>query len=110
MVIHLLVPIFALFMILRQFSYYSHHERTWKELLFWLVFWGVVGFFGYEPSYLSNFSHLIGIRTGSNALFLFSILVLLYGFGRLTIIVDELENKLTQMVREDALRQIGMGR
>jgi hypothetical protein len=97
-------------MILRQVSYYSHHERTWKELLFWILFWGTVSVLGYEPHYLSNFAHLVGIRTGSNALFLFSILVLLYGFGRLTIIVDELESKMTKMVREDALRQIGMGR
>jgi len=101
-----LIPLFALFMILRMLSNYKRGLRTRKEVAFWLLFWGGFAYLGYHPQLLSQGAQAIGFETGSNALFAFCILVLFYGFGRLMMIVEQLEVKLTDLVRKETLEQL----
>lgn len=106
MLYNILVPLFALFMLMRVFSNFARGNRTGRELLFWLVFWGGFGFLGSQPELLSAIARRLGFETGANALFAFAFLVLFYGFGRLMMIVEDMESKLTQLVRVEALRPL----
>jgi hypothetical protein len=102
----ILIPLFALFMILRMLSNYKRGRRTRKEVAFWLVFWSGFAYVGYHPDLLSRGAQAIGFETGSNALFAFCILLLFYGFGRLMMIVEQMEVKLTELVRKETLEQL----
>jgi len=106
MLYNILIPLFAFFMLLRVFSNYARGNRTGRELLFWLLFWGGFGFLGSQPDLLSAIARQVGFETGANALFVFAFLVLFYGFGRLMMIVEDMESKLTQLVRLEALRPL----
>ncbi|OIP97074.1 hypothetical protein AUK40_04055 [Candidatus Wirthbacteria bacterium CG2_30_54_11] len=105
MLYRLLIPLFCLFMLLRMASNYKRHKRTAKELFFWTVVWGALAYVGYNPGEMTRVAHAIGFETGANALFVFFFLILFYGFGRLMMIMEDMEAKLTRMVRRDALER-----
>ncbi len=105
MLYRLLIPLFCLFMLMRMVSNYQRHKRTAKELAFWVLVWGAVAYLGFNPGEVTLFARTIGFETGANALFVFFFLILFYGFGRLMMIVEDMEAKLTRMVRRDALER-----
>ncbi|MDP3975780.1 MAG: DUF2304 domain-containing protein [bacterium] len=101
--VSLLTPLFSLLMILRSFSLYSRRKQTWRELLLWLVIWLGIGLVALFPQLLDSLPAFIGIKSGVNVLIFFGMVLLFYGFFRLMIKVEELEEKVVNMNRERAL-------
>jgi len=83
---------------------YWKQKQTWRELLLWLLVWIGIGVVAYHPALLDYLPPWLGIKSGVNVLIFFGFVVLFYGFFRLFTKVEELEMKIVEMNREQALR------
>ena len=101
----LLTPLFSLLMIFRAFSLYSKKKQTWRELLAWVVVWGGIGYVAWNPTILDRLPPMVGIKSGVNVLIFFGFVVLFYAVFRLLVKVEELERKLVEVVRKQALEK-----
>jgi len=100
----LLTPIFSLIMLARAISLFWKRKQTWRELLVWIIVWLGIAVVAFYPAVLDRLPPIIGIKSGVNVLIFFGFVVLFYGFFRLFVKVEELEEKLVQMNRERALK------
>lgn len=76
------------------------------DVVFWLLFAGVLILLSIFPEILSFFSGLLGIQSPANFLFLVIIFLQLVHQFSLTIRVSTLESKLNQLGRQYALDKI----
>lgn len=102
----LLVPIFSCIMIAKAFSRFLRHTLTIRELIVWVVVWSAVAAGALFPDFsMMWLSKITGIKSGFNALIFFTLVVLVYGLLQLYIKLEEHERKLTELVRNIALRE-----
>jgi hypothetical protein len=103
----LLVPLFALLMIAKATSRFLRHQLSIRELIVWLLIWCGASFVALFPDpSMAWFATVTGIKSGINALIFFVLVVLLYGFLRLYIMLEDTERKLTELVRRIALKEL----
>lgn len=72
--------------------------------LTWLVLWCGVLFFILEQNTLIRIAHLVGISRGVDLVIYLSIILLFYLVYRIFYNLNEINQKLTKMIREDALK------
>jgi len=99
-----LVPLIALFYIIRIVRQYIARKRLWSSMLIWLVFWVVISILAVIPDLVStNMADLLGFASNINAV-IFVALGFLYVFMfYLTATVEKLEKRVTETVRWLAL-------
>ena len=101
----LIVPLFALTMVLRAFSRFRRHEQSWRELITWAIVWGAIGFFALFPEISDQFGRLIGIKSGANAIITAALIILFYIVFRLLVTSENMEGKITRLNRKIALEK-----
>lgn len=101
----ILAVLFALAMILHVISGWRRGRRSLRELFAWLILWGCVGGIGAYPHAIDWLSHLLGIKSGANALIFFLLIVLAYIAFRGMFIAEGLEERLSELTRKLALRE-----
>ena len=99
-----LVPLIALFFIVRIVRQYVKRRRLWSSMLIWLIFWVIVSILAIIPDLIStNIAELLGFASNINAV-IFVALGFLYVFMfYLTVTVEKLEKRVTETVRWLAL-------
>ncbi|MBI4836199.1 MAG: DUF2304 domain-containing protein [Candidatus Abawacabacteria bacterium] len=102
--INLIAPLFALIMIANGISYFRRDQRTWRELLTWTFIWGGFGFLGAWPGSVDRLSGFLGIKSGLNVLIFSAIVILFYIVFQLITAYENLEMRLTKVIREQALK------
>lgn len=100
-----LAIIFSLFAWSRAILRFKEGEIKWNELLFWSVTWITLIAITILPGITQFFSDLFGIGRGVDFVVIVSIIVLFYLMFRLYVKIDSLENEITKVVRENALRK-----
>ncbi len=105
----LLTIVFCAAMILRAVSNYRRGNRTARELVAWIAVWGGVAAFAAYPRAADAAGRLLGIKSGSNAVLAFAVVVLFYLALRSAFRVEQLEDRLTELTRELALRDLDRG-
>jgi len=100
-----LTPLFCLLMIARAMSLFWKRKQSWRELIFWLFLWVGIALVAMFPSVLDLLPPFVGIKSGVNVLVFFGFVVLFYGFFRLFVKVEELEEKIVKMNRERAIER-----
>lgn len=72
--------------------------------LTWLLLWGGVLFFIFEQNTLIKIAHLVGISRGVDLVIYISIILLFYLIYRIFYNLNKINQKMTKIIREDALR------
>jgi len=103
-IIALLTPLFSLLMILRAISLFRKRKQTGRELILWIVIWVGIGLVAFYPAVLDFLPPIVGMKSGLNFLIFFGFVILFYGVFRLFVKVEELEEKIVKMNREEALK------
>ncbi len=103
----LLVPLFSLLMILKAISRFLRHQQSFRELFVWVLIWCSVSFISLFPDpSIRWLAAVTGVKSGINALIFFALVLLMYGFLRLYVMLEDNERKLTELVRKIALQDL----
>jgi small membrane protein len=106
----ILFPFQALFFIFltwplsRLWLRFKEGKVRFTELLFWSFVWLTASVAVLFPGVLTSFANLLGVGRGADLLIYFSIIVLFYLIFRLNIMVENLQNDISKVVREVALQ------
>ena len=101
----LLVPTFAVLMILRALSHTGRGGKTTREFIAIFIFWIFVGLVALFPHiFIDRIAAFLGIRSGINALFFFGFVILFFISFRLLVSVEESEVRITEIIRNIALK------
>ena len=102
------VPIFSLLMLIYAWNLVLHQKKTIWEGLLWTLFWCVLAYISLYPGSLQYWSALIGIKKNENALTFTAVGILFFIVFYLVMRIEELERRLTKLVREKALDEAGI--
>ncbi len=104
--IQILGSIFALFMLYVTFLHQKRKEYTWKEYLFWTIFWIAFGLVSIFPYWLDPISTVLKL---TRTLDLFIILGFMFMIGMTVYIYDVVrrtQRKVDDVVRKIALEEV----
>jgi len=104
----LAVPLIAFFFILYAWSHVWRGTKTIWEALLWTLFWGSVGFIVLFPRWIRLLTAWTGIRGQANAVFAIAIGILLFIVFHLLIRIEKVQNRITALVRHEALEDAGL--
>lgn len=101
---NLIAPIFALVMIGKAISHFRRNRKTWREIIAIVLFWGVFGYIGSVPGSVDALSGFLGVKSGINVIIFSGLVILFYIVFQLLMAYEQLEMRLTKVIREIALR------
>jgi small membrane protein len=102
--VQFLTPLFAFLMILKALSRFKKRQQTLREFIVWLVVWIGIGAVGIYPPLIDVFPAWVGFKSGVNLMVFFGMIVLFYAVFSLVMKVEELEKKIVDLNREQALK------
>jgi hypothetical protein len=102
------VPLFSLLMILYAWSLVMRQKKTIWEGVLWTLFWSAIAYISLVPSSLQYLSSITGIKKNENAATITAIGVLFFVVFYMIIRLEELEQKITRIVRNRALGDGGV--
>lgn len=103
-----LVPLFCLLMVAYAWSLVFRQKKTVWEGVLWTLFWVVIGYISLVPSSLQFLSSITGIKKHENAATITAIGVMFFVIFYLVIRIEELEQRVTKIVRDEALAEAGI--
>ncbi len=102
--LHIIVFVFILFAWSRAILRLRDHKISLGEFLFWTAIWGAVIATTLLPQTADTISNFFGISRPIDLAIYVSVILLLYLIFRLYVKHEQLEQELTKLVREIALR------
>lgn len=98
------IVIIALFAISRAFLRFKDKKVSLSGLVFWTILWILAVIFAFAPQGVSYVAELIGIQRGTDFIIYLSIILLFYMFFRVYVRFESLEQDITKLTRELALK------
>lgn len=102
------VPLFSVLMILYAWNLVMRQKKTIWEGILWTLFWSGVAYISLVPSSLQYLSSITGIKKNENAALITAIGVLFFIVFYVIIRLEEMEQRVTRVVRERALEDAGI--
>lgn len=102
------VPLFSFLMLAYAWNLVFKKKKTISEGILWTLFWLTVAYISLVPSSLQFLSSVTGIRKNENAALVTAIGVLFFIVFYIIMRLEELEQRLTKVVREKALKDAGI--
>lgn len=102
------VPLFSFLMITYAWNLVVRHKKTIWEGGLWTIFWSAIAYISFFPSSLQYLSQITGIKKNENAATITAIGVLFFVVFYMIIRLEELEQRLTKIVRDKALDNAGV--
>jgi len=104
LMIQILILVFALYAIVAAYGRHrkGHLARPW--LLLWVVFWLAVAAVAMVPDVTTKVAAWFGVGRGVDLLFYLAFLAVFYLMFRLFVRLESMEQQITRLVRELALR------
>ncbi len=106
----IVVPILSIIAMVYAWNLVLRQKKTIWEALLWTVFWGVIAWIALYPGMLSYLTAVTGIKSQENAVVFTSIGIIFFLVFYIIIRLEELEQRQTKMIREVALREVGLER
>lgn len=100
-----LIIIFAIFAMSRVILRFKDNKLTLGEFVLWDVIWLLVIFVGFFPSLTSGLAAFMGIGRGIDVFVYGGIVVLFYLVYRIYAKLESVEQEITKVVREVALKK-----
>ncbi len=101
--IQIILAVFVLFALSRAYLRYSEKKIKVAEFVFWIVIWGSAMVAALSPKTVSFFSNSIGIGRPADLILYVAVILLFYLTFRSYVMIDEMEQKMTKVVREIAI-------
>lgn len=106
MLIQILVTILAIFVLGRVIFRFRKAALGRAELVLWSLFWIVVIVLVWNPGATNFIAGFLGVGRGADAVFYISIMILFYMIFRLYGKMENIEHRLSELVKKIALRDI----
>jgi hypothetical protein len=104
----IVVPLFSFLMMMYAWNLVIRHKKTIWEGGLWTVFWSAIAYISLVPSSLQYLSVMTGIKKNENAATITAIGILSFVVFYMIIRLEELEQRLTKIVRDRALDNAGV--
>ncbi len=98
------VPLFGLLMVVYAWNLVLRQKKTIWEGVLWTLFWSSVVYISLFPSSLQYLSTITGIKKNENAATITAIGVIFFILFYMIMRVEELEQRLANVVRQKALK------
>lgn len=95
---------FILFAVSRVILRFRDGQIHLGALLFWLITWSAATIALFSPEKTTKLAKLVGIGRGVDAITYLSLAVLFYLVFRLHVLIEGLNTKLSQLIREISLK------
>ena len=102
--IQIIMIVFGAFALSRVFLRAKEKKLTKNQFLFWSILWTSLIVFSFIPGILTSFANLTGIGRGIDILVYLGIMLLFYFLFKLYIKIRGIEEKVTKLVREIAIK------
>ncbi len=104
-VIQIIAIIFAVFAFTRVILRFKDNNLTPKELLFWSFIWIITIIVAVFPQTISWASEIFGVQRPVDFAIYASIIILFYLVFRIYVKLESIENNITKVVREVAIKK-----
>ncbi|PIS09371.1 DUF2304 domain-containing protein [Candidatus Beckwithbacteria bacterium CG10_big_fil_rev_8_21_14_0_10_34_10] len=102
--VQILLSLFLLFAVSRVYFRFKEGTINFGSFLFWLALWLAALFTIFYPGFSNYWASLLGIGRGVDAIIYISIALLFYLVFRTNVIIENLREEISQLVREIALK------
>lgn len=102
----IIVPLFSTLMIAYAWNLVLKQKKTIWEGSLWTFFWLALAMVSIFPSTLKYLSDVTGFKDNENAAVFTAIGILFFSLFYLVLRLEELEQKMTRMVQEKALKDL----
>lgn len=106
----IIVPLASACLVYYAWNLWYRQKKTLWEAGLWTFFWGAVAVIAIEPSILSYITLVTGIKSQVNAVAVISIGILFFMVFYIVIRIEEMEQRVTRIVRQMALREANLQR
>ena len=103
-VLQICVTVAVLFAVSRVIILLRKRQISLPMAMFWIVVWTAALVSVFVPQVVNFFSALVGVQRGADLLVYASILALFYLIFRTNAKIDNTERKLTELVRQQAIK------
>lgn len=103
--VQIILSIFLLFAISRAYLRFREGTINIGSFLFWISLWCLALFSVFEPSFTTYWAQLLGIGRGVDAIVYASIIVLFYLIFRTNVLIENLREEISKLVREIAIKE-----
>lgn len=102
------VPLFSCLMMVYAWNLVVRQKKTIWEGALWTLFWFAIAYISLVPSSLQYLSSITGIKKNENAATITAIGVLFFMMFYFIIRLEEMEQRMTKIVRKQALKDAGI--
>ena len=106
MYLQIVVTIFIVFILLKLFLQKQKNKISLWAFLIWLLLWLAVLIVFWLPDTTSYLAAWLGIGRGADLVVYVSILVIFYMIFRVFVRLNKIEEDITKVVREDAIKNV----
>jgi len=102
-----LVPLIAIYYIIRTFRQYANGKYSPRNTVVWVFFWLAIMLLALLPDTVANsVARALGFKDHINAIVFVALGILFLMIFYLSAAVNRIENKMTELVRKIALEQV----
>lgn len=108
--VQIILTLFLIFAASRVYLRFKEGTISLGTFLFWFAFWLLAIFTIFYPDFTTYWAQILGIGRGADAIFYISILLLFYLIFRTNVMLENLREEISKLVREIALKEKKKGR
>ena len=101
-VVGIVIALFSLLMVLIRFR---KKQISLREFSLWGVFWIILGVFILYPWLMSRLATLVGVGRGVDVIVYLGLILLFYLVFKINVRMEKIEQDITKIVKEEALRK-----
>ena len=98
------IIVVSLIMIL-VFRMYFKRKIILADFIVWEFFWALVGILVLAPALMTDIAKIFGVGRGVDAIIYFALFLLFYLIFKLSVRVEKLDQDITKVVKEIALKE-----
>lgn len=106
MYLQILVTVFIVFILFKLFLQKQKNKISLLSFLIWFLLWLAVLLVFWLPDTTSYLAAWLGIGRGADLVVYLSILVIFYMIFKIFVRLNKIENEITRVVRDDAIKNV----
>jgi len=101
-VVGIVIALFSLLIVLIRFR---KKQISLREFTLWGVFWIILSVFIVYPELMSRIANLFGVQRGVDVISYFALILLFYLMFKINVRMEKIEQDITKIVKEEALKK-----
>lgn len=104
LIIQIIASIFLIFAALKALFKYKSRQISFKEFIFWIILWLIIGIVFWLPQTTSFLANIFGIGRGVDLVIYTSIILIFYLLFRIFVRIDKQQQEITKIVRSLSIK------